>query len=78
MQGRFKGRTEKAEHAGRAMALGGSPFVRLPAICSLPVTPTKKGLGNNDHLILAFHLPRGTCSSHRSDRETLSQLSFMP
>ena len=46
MQGRFKGRTEKAEHAGRAgraMALDGSPFVRLPAICSLPVTPTKKG-----------------------------------
>ena len=44
MQGRFKGRTEKAEHTGRAMALGGRPFVRLSAICSLPVTPTKKGL----------------------------------
>ena len=44
MQGRFKGRTEKAEHAGRAMAPEGSPFVRLPAICSLPVTPTQKGL----------------------------------
>ena len=28
--------------------------------------------------IFAFHLPRGTCSSHRSDRETLSQLSFIP
>ena len=33
---------------------------------------------NNDHLIFAFNLPRGTCSSHRSDRETLSQLSFIP
>ena len=44
MQGRFKGRTEKAEHAGRAMAPEGSPFVRLPAICSLPVTPPKKAM----------------------------------
>ena len=40
--------------------------------------PDIKGDGNNDHLIFAFNLPRGTCSSHRSDRETLSQLSFMP
>ena len=38
----------------------------------------EKAMWNNDHLIFAFHLPRGTCSSHRSDRETLSQLSFMP
>ncbi len=44
MQERFKGRTEKAEHAGRAMAPEGRPFVRFPVICSLPVTPTKKGL----------------------------------
>ena len=44
MQGRFKGRTEKAEHAGRAMTLGGRPFVRLPVIYSLPVTPPKKEL----------------------------------
>ena len=42
------------------------------------LTPPKKAMWNNDHLIFAFHLPRGTCSSHRSDRETLSQLSFMP
>ena len=37
-----------------------------------------KAMRNNNHLIFAFHLPRGTCSSHRSDRETLSQLSFIP
>ena len=44
-----------------------------------PAAPSeKKAMWNNDHLIFAFHLPRGTCSSHRSDRETLSQLSFMP
>nr|DAT94393.1 MAG TPA: hypothetical protein [Caudoviricetes sp.] len=37
---------------------------------------TKKGMFVL--FIFAFNLPRGTCSSHRSDRETLSQLSFMP
>ena len=43
-----------------------------------PENHAKNAMLNNDHLIFAFNLPRGTCSSHRSDRETLSQLSFMP
>ena len=43
-----------------------------------PFVSNKKAMLNNDHLIFAFHLPRGTGSSHRNDRETLSQLSFMP
>ena len=42
------------------------------------LTPQKKAMCNNDHLIFAFNLPRETCSSHRSDREILSPLSFMP
>lgn len=40
--------------------------------------PRENAMLNNDHVIFAFHLLRGTCSSHRSDRETLSQLSFIP
>ncbi|MEE1404014.1 MAG: hypothetical protein U0K76_07940 [Dialister sp.] len=42
--GKVQGTNGKRGNAGRAMALGGRPFVRLPAICSLPVTPTQKGL----------------------------------
>ena len=43
-----------------------------------PLLPIQNAMSNNDHLIFAFHLPRWTCSSHRSNRGTLSQLSFMP